>query len=442
MKIILHVDEDSYYASVEARDNPALRNKPLIIGSLPTERGVDATCSYEARKFGVRSAMNIKDAYRLCPQGIFMHPNYEKYKAVSDQLHKIWGSYTDTVEYMSLDEGYLDLTEALASLSSSLSSLSTWAEQIAAARQIAKEIKERTRYELDLTCSVGLGYSMTSAKMASEERKPDGYFEILRPSDFVNLIINRDVSILYGVGKQTAVKLKAEGIKTVRDIQNNRAKVLHMLGKKVGAYVTDLAFGIDEREVTPYNEADAKSLAREVTFQHDTQNFTFLKEVLMLLAVSLEARLQHLGFYARTVTLKLTFYNMKSITRSQSGENTNRAYEIFMAAFNQFNRLKETQPLGFQGMKQGMKHGTRTVSIPIRLIGISLQNLSFSGTRQLTFDDVYGNMEELMQRRWENTLLNLERKYRMKIMTDRRVDLYEAIEVMEDFVEGAAKEHG
>ena len=403
MKIILHVDMDSYYASVEARDNPALRNKPLIIGSLPTERGVVATCSYEARKFGVRSAMNIKDAYKLCPQGIFMHPNYEKYKAVSDQLHKIWGSYTDVVEYMSLDEGYLDLTEVLASPSRSVSSfLPTWAEQIVAARQIAHEIKRRTRSELGLTCSVGLGYSMTSAKMASEERKPDGYFEILRSNDFVNLIIDRDVSVLYGVGKQTAMKLKAERINTVRDIQNNRAKVLHMLGKKVGAYVTDLAFGIDEREVTPYNEADAKSLAREVTFQHDTQNFTFLKEVLMLLAVSLESRLQHLGFYARTVTLKLTYYDMKSITRSLSGENTNRAYEIFMAAFALFERLKRVQ------QAQNVNNFRDTVSIPpIRLIGISLQNLSFSGTRQLTFDDVYGNTEELMQHRWENALLNL-----------------------------------
>ena len=142
---------DSYYASVEARDNPALRNKPLIIGSLPTERGVVSTCSYEARKFGVHSAMNIKDAYKLCPQGIFMHPNYEKYKAVSDQLHKIWGSYTDIVEYMSLDEGYLDLTETLASLPSSPSSLLTRGEQIIAARQIAQEIKTRTRHELDLT---------------------------------------------------------------------------------------------------------------------------------------------------------------------------------------------------------------------------------------------------------------------------------------------------
>ena len=431
VRIILHVDLDSFYASVEARDNPALRNKPLIIGSLPTERGVVSTCPYEARKFGVRSAMNIKDAYRLCPQGIFMHPNYEKYKAVSEQLHKIWGNYTDTVEYMSLDEGYLDLTEPL-------SSLPTRAEQIVTARQIAQEIKTRTRHELGLTCSVGLGYSMTSAKLASEEKKPDGYFEILSPDDFISLIIDRDVGILYGVGKQTAMKLKAEGINTVRDIQNNRDKVLHMLGGKIGRYVTDLAFGIDDRQVTPYDEADAKSIAREVTFQHDTQNFLFLKEVLMLLAVALEGRLKRLGFYARTVTLKLTYHNMKSITRSQSGENTNRAYEIFMTAFNQFNRLKETQSISFRGIKpnvrQDVRQDTRIVSVPIRLIGISLQNLSFSGTRQLTFDDVYGNMEEMMQRRWDVALLNLERKYKMKITTDRRVDLYEAIEAMEDFV--------
>ena len=426
-RIIIHVDMDSFFASVEARDNPALRNKPLIIGSLPTERGVVSTCSYEARKFSVRAAMNIKDAYKLCPQGIFMHPNYEKYKAVSDQLHKIWGSYTGTVEYMSLDEGYLDLTEVLVSIT-------TREEQIVAARRIAREIKERTRSGLSLTCSVGLGYSMTSGKLASEERKPDGYFEILTPDDFVSLIIDRDVGILYGVGKQTAMKLKAEGINTVRDIQNNRVKVLHMLGDKIGRYVSDLAFGIDERAVTPYNEADAKSIAREVTFQHDTQNFTFLKEVLMLLAVSLEARLQHLGFYARTVTLKLTFYNMKSITRSQSGENTNRAYEIFLTAFNQFNRLKKTQSFSFQGIKSDVRQTTRIVSVPIRLIGISLQNLSFSGTRQLTFDDIYGNGEDLMQRRWNVALLNLERKYGIKIMTDRRVDLYEAIEVMEDFI--------
>ncbi len=425
-RTILHVDQDSFYASVEARDNPALRNKPLIIGSLPTERGVVSTCSYEARRFGVHSAMNIKEAYRLCPQGIYMHPNYEKYKTVSEQLHKIWSSCTDVIEYLSLDEGYLDLTGRL-------SALSTWEERIVAARQIAQEIKHRTRKEIGLTCSVGLGYSMTSAKLASEERKPDGYFEILTPEDFVSLILDRDIRVLYGVGKQTAIKLKAEGINTVRDVQNNRTKVLRMLGKKVGAYVTNLAFGIDDRQVTPYNETDAQSIAREITFQHDTNNFMFLKDVLMLVAVSLESRLQRLGFYARTVTLKLTYHNMKSITRSLSREATNKAYEIFMTAFGLFNRLKQTQTIGFPETRQNISQ-ERIVNTPIRLIGISLQNLSFSGTRQLTFDDVYGNGEHQMQRRWEKALLNLERKYGMKIMTDRRVDLYDAIEVMEEFV--------
>ena len=300
------------------------------------------------------------------------------------------------------------------------------------ARTIAQEIKSRTKSELALTCSVGLGYSMTSAKLASEEKKPDGYFEILTPEDFTDLIIDRDIRVLYGVGKKTAEKLKHENINTVRDIQNNRDKVLHLLGNKIGQYVADLSVGVDNRAVTPYSETDAKSIAREVTFQKDTSNFMFLKDVLMVLAVSLESRLQRLGFYARTVTLKLTFYNMKSITRSvssESGEATDRAYEIFMTAFEQFRQFQSKDSI--------------FTKIPIRLIGISLQNLSFSGSRQLTFADVYGNREEQMQKRWNAALLNLERKYRMKIALEglegfegleRRVDLYEVIEAMESFV--------
>ena len=144
----------------------------------------------------------------------------------------------------------------------------------------------------------------------------------------------------------------------------------------------------------------------------------FLKDVLMLLAVSLESRLQRIGFYARTVTLKLTFHNMKSITRSQSGENTNLAHEIFMAAFKQFQEFQLNDAM---------------LKIPIRLIGISLQNLSFSGSRQLTFSDACGNRERQMKTRWQDALSALERKYRIKIMTDRREDLYDAIEAMKNF---------
>lgn len=158
--IILHVDMDAFFASVEVRDDPSLRGKPVIIGSLPGERGVVATCSYEARKYGVRSAMNIKDAYRLCPHGIYRHPDMEKYKAVSEQLHNLWASTASAVEPIALDEAYLEITEQ--------------AQNLEGARHIAHVLKQRTQTELGLTCSIGVAYSKTAAKMASEEKSRMG----------------------------------------------------------------------------------------------------------------------------------------------------------------------------------------------------------------------------------------------------------------------------
>ncbi|MDY6402338.1 MAG: DNA polymerase IV [Synergistales bacterium] len=395
MRFIIHIDMDCFYAAVEARDNPVLRGRPLIIGSLPQERGVVSTCSYEARKFGVHSAMNIKDAYRLCPNGIFMHPNFEKYKRVSRQLYEIWENYSDIFEYVALDEGYLDVSHV---------------NSAQYARKIAFEIKRRVRNETSLSCSVGIGYSMTSAKLASEEKKPDGFFEILTPDNFVALIIDRSVRVLYGVGEKTAEKLNNNGIFTVRDIQLNRNKVISLLGSKIGKYIADLSWGIDERVVTPYDEKDAKSIAREVTFQKDTMNRDFLKDVLMLLAVNLEARLKKLQLYARTVTLKLTYHDMKTITRSQSGENINQAYEIFTAAFNSFKNVKTNL---------------------IRLIGISLQNLSQSGTRQLTFSDINKNREKFLRQRWQQAIFNLERKYMLRLTgQENKEQLYYIIDLM------------
>ena len=204
-QIIIHVDMDAFYASVEIRDNPKLKGKPLIIGSMPNERGVVATCSYEARKYGVRSGMNIKDAYARCPGGIYMHPDFEKYKGVSKQLHEIWYTYASAAETIALDEAYLDVTEQ--------------AKDLEGARRIARLIKQRTRDELGLTCSVGVAYSKTAAKTASEEKKPDGYFEIPTAEDFVKLMIDRDVRSIYTVGEKTAQKLNTYEIYTVRDIR-------------------------------------------------------------------------------------------------------------------------------------------------------------------------------------------------------------------------------
>ena len=355
-QIIIHVDMDAFFASVEVRDDPSLKGKPLIIGSLPGERGVVATASYEARKYGVHSAMNIKEAYKRCPKGVFMHPNMEKYKAVSGQLHEIWNTYASASETIAYDEAYLDVTEQ--------------AVDLEGARRIAKLIKQRTREEVGLTCSVGVAYSKTAAKTASEEKKPDGYFEIPTPEAFVDLIIDRDVRVLYTVGQMTAEKLYASGIRTVRDIQENKETVMMLLGKQ-GKWITDIAFGKDDRRVTPYRPQDAKSISREVTFQEDVTNFELLKDVLVLLAFCVEHRAARYDLHGSGVTLKITYADMKSITRSRLAGNCDRACDIFREAEDLLDNIKRE---------------------PIRLIGVGIYNLSQDTERQLTIEDVL--MEE------------------------------------------------
>ena len=353
-QIIIHVDMDAFYASVETRDDPSLRGKALIIGSLPHERGVVATCSYEARKYGVRSGMSIRDAYRLCPGGIFMHPNFGKYKAVSAQLHAIWDSYASASEAIALDEAYLDVTKR--------------AGDWEGARRIAREIKRRTGEELHLTCSVGVAYSKTAAKIASEEKKPDGYFEILSPEDFVSLIRDRDVKVLYTVGSSTAERLYASGIYTVRDIQQRQEDVIRLLGKQ-GHWITQIAFGIDDRRVEPYRPEEAKSIGRELTFQKDVDNFGLLRDVLFLMALNVENRAHRVGLRGRGVTLKLTYADMKSITRSRSPAACDSAVSIWRDAVRLLDKVEKR---------------------PVRLVGVSLYNLTGEVEQQLRlegFDD-------------------------------------------------------
>ncbi|MBQ6519161.1 MAG: DNA polymerase IV [Anaerolineaceae bacterium] len=358
-QIIIHVDMDAFYASVEMRDDPSLRGKPLIIGSMPHERGVVATCNYEARKFGVHSAMNIKEAYRLCPQGIYMHPNFDKYKAVSAQFNEIWNSYASASERIALDEAYLDVTEQ--------------AENWEGARRIGREIKRRIREELGLTCSVGVAYSKTAAKTASEEKKPDGYFEIPTPQAFIDLIIDRDVKVLYTVGEKTAEKLHGIGIRTVRDIQQRQADVVKLLGKQ-GQWITQIAFGIDNRKVTPYRPEDAKSIGRELTFQTDVNDYELLKDVLFLLSLSVENRAKRVGLKGNGVTLKVTYANMKGITRSKIVPGCDSALTIYRESAQMLERIEKR---------------------PVRLIGTSIYNLTDGReARQLSFDDFLSGKAE------------------------------------------------
>ncbi|MBQ6240960.1 MAG: DNA polymerase IV [Firmicutes bacterium] len=384
-QIIIHVDMDAFYASVEIRDDPSLRGKPLIIGSLPSERGVVATCSYEARKYGVHSGMNIKDAYVLCPNGIYKHPNFDKYRAVSHQLHEIWNTYASAAETIALDEAYLDVTETAGS----------WET----ACQMARTIKERTWNELRLTCSVGIAYSKTAAKTASEEKKPDGYFEIRTAEDFVQLVIDRDVAVLYTVGSKTAEKLHNSGIHTVRELREKKDLAIRLLGKQ-GQWLVQLAYGEDDRKVIPYRPEDAKSISRELTFQKDVSDYAFLKDVLLLLAFSVERRAARVGLYGEGVTLKLTYSDMKSITRSRQIASTRSG----MIIYEESCRLLE-----------------RVAQKPVRLIGTGIHSLSKEKIHQLTLDEVDAGLmvmeemssfqTELEEEKKQKALQNLQIKY-------------------------------
>ncbi len=374
-QIIIHVDMDAFFAAVEIREQPSLKGKPLIIGALPTERGVVATCSYEARRYGIHSAMNIKEAYRLCPHGVYMHGSYEKYREVSRQLHEIWNEYATASEYIALDEAYLDVTDSAGS----------WDRACA----FAREIKRRTLEEQGLTCSVGVAYSKTAAKMASEEKKPDGYFEIPDPEAFVSLIRDRDVRVLYTVGEKTAEKLNRAGILTVRDIRAHQEEIIRLFGRQ-GQWITQLASGEDDRKVTPYRPEDAKSISREVTFQEDVSDFGLLEDVLLLLAVSVQRRAARVGLYGEGVTLKLTYADMKTITRSGLIPSTRSAAAIHAEAV----RLLAQVP-----------------SKPVRLVGAGIHRLTGENGRQIRIEDLLPEFGDEQEARLSAALTEAGQRY-------------------------------
>ena len=375
--LIIHVDMDAFYASVEVRDNPELKGKPLIIGALPTERGVVATCSYEARKYGVHSAMNIKEAYRLCPHGIYMHGNFERYRAVSAELHKIWNDYASASEYVALDEAYLDVTET--------------AGTVERAREFAQEIKRRVLEEQKLTCSVGLAYSKTAAKTASEEKKPNGYFEILTPDEFTNLLSERDVRALYTVGAKTAERLNQLGIFNVKDIKGKSEDVIRILGKQ-GRLIVELASGIDDRKVIPYRPEDAKSISRELTFQEDVSDYEFLKHALLLLAISVERRARRVGLRGKGVVLKLTYANMKSITRSKIVPEAVHSITIYREAVKLLSQVQHE---------------------PVRLVGVGIYNLTDGEYEQLVLEGFELEQSQSPEEELERELQRLQTVYNL-----------------------------
>ena len=299
---IIHVDMDAFYASIEQRDNPEYRGKPVVVGGLPEGRGgVVATASYEARKFGIRSAMPSKKAQQLCPNVIFLRPRFDAYKEVSRKMREIFARYTDLIEPLSLDEAYLDVTEDK--------------QNIGSAIEIAKQIKQAIKEELQLTASAGVSVNKFVAKIASDLKKPNG-LTFIGPSKIESFIENLPVEKFFGVGKVTAAKMKEMGLHTGADLKKlSEQELTHHFGK-AGHFYYKIVRGIDDRQVEPHREI--KSVGAEDTFPYDLTNIEEMSEELDKIAHTVCDRLRRHGLEGRTITLKVKYNDFKQITRNYS----------------------------------------------------------------------------------------------------------------------------
>lgn len=336
---IIHIDMDAFFASVEQRDNPALRGQPIAVGG-SSRRGVVAAASYEAREFGVYSAMSSVIARQKCPQLIFVPPRFDVYKSVSQDIHQVFKQYTDLIEPLSLDEAYLDVTQNKKGLSS--------------ATEIARQIKKGIKQETELTASAGVSVNKFLAKIASDYDKPDGLF-VIKPAQVQAFIERLKIEKFFGVGKVTANKMHDLGIYQGADLTKwTREELIHQFGK-VGHYYFDVARGADHRPVQPHRAR--KSLGAESTFEQNLIRLDDLTESLKDIAQEVALRLHRADSRGRTITIKIKFADFRQITRSFSASEAMFNYETIYAVASQ---------LLTKAFKPGME---------VRLLGITLSNL-------------------------------------------------------------------
>jgi|SRR4051812_1246822 len=339
---IIHIDMDAFYASVEQRDNPDFRGKPLIVGGSPEGRGgVVAAASYEVRKFGVRSAMSSKKAKQLCPHAIFVFPRFAAYKEVSQRIREIFHRYTDIIEPLSLDEAYLDVTSDKKGIGSAI--------------EIAKEIKKAIKDELNLTASAGISSSKFVAKIASDINKPDG-LTFIGPSKIEIFMEALPVEKFFGVGKVTADKMKKLNLHTGADLKKLSEETLVRHFGKVGHFFFKIVRGIDNREVQA--DRETKSIGAEDTFSYDLTEVEEMNEELDKLAKIVHDRLERYQLQGRTITLKIKYHDFKQITRNHS----------FVQPVDDLQAIRETA--------KSLLLKTELVDKKIRLLGISLSNFN------------------------------------------------------------------
>ena len=346
-RTIIHVDMDAFYASVEQRDRPETRGRPVIVGADPRGRGVVSAASYEARRFGVHSAMPISRAFRLCPQGVFLPVDMDKYASVSREIMGILAGFTPLVEPVSIDEAFLDVTASRALHGDGPA--------------IAREIKATITARVDLGASVGVASNMFVAKVASDLEKPDGLVVVPfgHEAEFPAPL---PVSRLWGVGKVTGSELEAMGIRTIGQLA--RIPPAHLTARfgQHGPDLLDLARGLDQRVVEP--DAAPKSMGAEETFGSDTRDVELLRATLRAQSERIARELRAEHYAGRTVTLKLRFADFSTITRAHSGDPTQDGLSIFRLVDALFSRVRLSQA--------------------VRLIGVSVSGLGPPGSGQLS----------------------------------------------------------
>ena len=344
---IIHIDMDAFYASVEQRDDPSLRGRPVAVGH-GRARGVVAAASYEARRFGVHSAMPSIVALRRCPELAFVPPRFEVYRAVSRQIHAIFARHTALIQPLSLDEAYLDVTEA--------------ARAAGSATAIAQAIRAAIRAETGLTASAGVSYNKFLAKLASDHRKPDGLF-VITPRMGADFVAALRVEAFHGIGPRTAERMHALGIFTGADLRAHDAAALARHFGKAGAFYAALARAEDDRPVNP--DRTAKSLGAERTFARDLTAWEEAAEALGPLAARVFAVVSAGGHAARTVTVKVKFADFRLITRSRSFADPVPSAAALEAVGRDLLRGVFPPPLG------------------IRLLGVSVSNLDGEAAGQM-----------------------------------------------------------
>ncbi len=372
--MIIHIDMDAFYASVEVRDNPALRGKPVVVGGSPQGRGVVSAASYEARTFGIHSAMSAAQAVRLCPQAIFIRPRMEHYVALSRQIREIFFRFTPLVEPLSLDEAFLDVAGSR--------------QLFGPAAEIARQIKKTIRDELDLTASAGVAPNKFVAKVASDLEKPDGL--VVVPDGTVQEFMDPlSIRRVWGIGPQTETRFQSLGVSTVRGIRQLPMDVLKRSFGIHAGHFWRLSRGIDSRPVV--TEREARSISHETTFSHDIAEADALHGWLQELTEQVTMRMRRLQIKGRTLQIKVRFSNFRTITRSTSfSEYTFETRQCVRAARRLLDRVLEDE------------------AQPVRLLGAGLSNLNMDAPVQRTLFD---EAERQRQSRIDETCDAVKQKF-------------------------------